>query len=211
MSCDSKTNGEQKFLRDIQKDLCVVFDVGSRNYSEFTDVECEVHYFEPVKHFIDELSSQSNKNCTSFFNNFGLGHENAELYYYPKYESFYNRVNSCKVSDEKNKITLRIKTAKDYIVEKNVSRIDFLKIDTEGYELNVLKGFGDSLNIVRYIQFEYGGTYLDSDVKLIEVVDYLKQFGFSDFSYLVPHGRELIKDFTDHYTYCNIVCEKAVI
>ena len=39
-------------------------------------------------------------------------------------------------------IVLHIKKGKDYIISNNIQNIDFLKIDTEGYELNVLQGFG---------------------------------------------------------------------
>jgi len=94
-------------------------------------------------------------NKASYFNSFGLGEENKQLYYYPKYQSFYDRINSCSISDEDNKIMLNIKTGKDYIINNNIKNIDFLKIDTEGYELNVLKGFEDHLENVKIIQFEY--------------------------------------------------------
>jgi FkbM family methyltransferase len=35
--------------------------------------------------------------------------------------------------------------------------IDYVKIDVEGHELSVLKGFGDFLEKVRLVQFEFGG------------------------------------------------------
>ena len=117
--------------------------------------EGEVHYFEPVQEFIEALSAQPNKNRKSVFNNFGLGNENKELYYYPRYQSFFNRINSCGINDDMNKIMLNIKKAKDYIVEKDIKIIDFLKIDTEGYELYVLQDFEDFLKNVKIIQFEY--------------------------------------------------------
>lgn len=40
--------------------------------------------------------------------------------------------------------------------------IDLVKIDVEGYELNVLKGFGHHLQRVRVVQFEMGGTDIDT-------------------------------------------------
>ena len=43
---------------------------------------------------------------------FGLGENNTALYYYPKYQSFYNRTTSCKIDDDKNKILLNIKKSK---------------------------------------------------------------------------------------------------
>lgn len=202
---DSNTNGEKRLFLKIKNNLQIIFDVGCRSNSEFLFFNGEVHYFDPVHTFIDDLSSQLNCNDKSFFNKFGLGNENKDLYYYPKYESFFNRINSCKVSDDANKILLTIKKGKDYVIENNIKNIDFLKIDTEGYELDVLKGFNDYLHNVKIIQFEYGGTFLDNNIKLIDVINYLKQYNFTKFYYLTPYSIKLITDFNDHYMYCNIV------
>ena len=205
-NCDPKTNGEEKFFSFIKNKINVIFDVGCRTDSEFVDFTGEVHYFDPVDDFIEKLKQQNNKNTSAYFNNFGLGNENSLIYYYPKYQSFYDRVNSCHHSDDSNKKLLCIKKGKDYIDEKNIRYIDFLKIDTEGYELNVLKGFDDFLENVKIIQFEYGGTFLDNNVKLIDVISYLQDKGFHKFSYVASNGLSPITDFTDHYQYCNIVC-----
>ena len=142
----------------------------------------------------------------SYFNNFGLSDVNDILWYYPSYQSFYNRTISCHRDDDANKIKLIVKKASDYIKENNITLIDFVKIDTEGSELKVIKGFEDCLKFVKILQFEYGGTFLDNNKKLIDVINYLEQKGFYKFSYLTSYGTEIITDFTDHYQYCNIVC-----
>lgn len=204
---DTNTNGERYFYSTIKDRIKVIFDVGSRYDSEFLDFTGEVHYFEPMKEYLDRLkSSRNNLNIKSYWNNFGLGNTKGFIDYFPKYQSFFNRTVSCGIDESKNKIKLQIQTGKDYILENNIEKIDFMKIDTEGYELNVLKGFDDLLNRVNIIQFEYGGTYLDSGVKLREIVDYLQTKGFYGFSYISPFGTILINDFSDHYQYCNIVC-----
>lgn len=205
-NCNSKTNGEYLFFRNIKDNIKVIFDVGCRSDSEFIEFEGDVHYFDPVDDFINKLKQIKNLNKNSYFNNFGLGETNTLLYYYPKYQSFYDRINSCIVSDDSNKITLTIKKGKDYVINNNIKNIDFLKIDTEGYELNVIKGFEEMLENVKIIQFEYGGTYLDNNVKLLDIITYLERKGFYKFSYLTEYGTEIIKDFNDHYLYCNIVC-----
>lgn len=205
-NCDSKTNGEYNFFLKIKNHINVIFDIGCRTDSEFINFKGEVHYFDPVDEFIETLSKQPNINSKSQFNNFGLGNENTKIYYYPKYQSFYDRINSCNISDDANKIILNIKKASDYIIEKNILSIDFVKIDTEGYELNVLQGFEEYLRDVKIIQFEYGGTFLDNNLKLINVINYLEYYGFEKFSYLTSDGVKLITDFTDHYQYCNIIC-----
>ena len=205
-NCDSKTNGEEKFFIDIKDKINVIFDVGCRQDSEYINFNGEVHYFDPINDFIENLKNQKNANKKSYFNNFGLGNENSEFYYYPKYESFYDRINSCGISDDSNKILLHIQKGKDYVISKNIEAIDFLKIDTEGFELNVLTGFDDYLENVKIIQFEYGGTFLDNNTKFLDVINYLENKGFYKFSYLTNNGPIIITDFNDHYQYCNIVC-----
>ena len=205
-NCDSKTNGEEHFFMSIKDKIQLIFDVGCRSDSEFIHFTGEVHYFDPVQDFIDKLKKQPNVNKASYFNSVGLGDESKELYYYPRYQSFHDRIHSCHASDASNKITLHIQKGYDYVTEKKIKGIDFLKIDTEGYELNVLKGFEGFLKNVKVIQFEYGGTFLDNNTRLRDVTQYLEKQGFYNFSYLTTNGTERITDFSDHYQYCNIVC-----
>lgn len=205
-NCDYNTNGEHDFFMKIKDSINIIFDVGCRSDSSFINFIGEVHYFDPVKEYVEQLKKYTNFNKISYFNNFGLGEENKKLYYYPRYQSFYDRTNSCKVSDDSNKLLLEIKKGKDYVFNNNIKNIDFLKIDTEGYELNVIQGFEDFLENIKIIQFEYGGTFLDNKIKLNDVVNYLEQKGFYKFSYLTKNGTVIITDFNDHYQYCNIVC-----
>jgi FkbM family methyltransferase len=205
-NCDSKTNGEYTFYTNIRKYIKVIFDVGTKRDSLFTDFEGEVHYFEPVKEHLENLSIQPTNNSKSFYNNFGLSDENKDSYYYPKYESFFDRIESCKESDDKNKIVLKLNRGDIYMLNKNITTIDFLKIDTEGYELKVIKGFGEYIKNIKIIQFEYGGTFLDNNTKLIDVINYLEKYGFHKFAYLTNSGPVLASDFKDHYQYCNIIC-----
>ena len=107
--CNPQTNGEQHFFWTIKDKIDVIFDVGCRTDSEFTQFKGEVHYFDPVSWFIEILSVQPNSNKKSRFNKFGLGDANKELYYYPRYQSFYDRINSCSISDAENKVLLTIK------------------------------------------------------------------------------------------------------
>jgi len=205
-NCDPKTNGELDFYNSIKDKINIIFDVGSRSDSEYINFIGEVHYFDPVEEYINKLSKLKSNNIKSIFNKFGLSDNNMILYYYPRYESFYNRINSCHIDDSSNKISLLVKKGKDYMINNNINHIDFLKIDTEGYELNVLKGFEEYISYIDIIQFEYGGTFLDNNTKLIDVFNYLKQYNFNNFSYLTSEGLSLLTDYNDHYQYCNIVC-----
>lgn len=207
---DPETNGEKWFYETIKDEISVIFDVGCRTDTLFYDFKGEVHFFDPVVDFITQLKKNYIfKNSSSFFNTVGLGNDSIETYYYPRYQSFCNRLESCKVDDSPNKIKLQIIKAEDYINTNNVKNVDFLKIDTEGYELEVLKGFENYLQNIKYIQFEYGGTYLDKNIKLIDVIDCLRKQGFCFFYYLSNNNLIPINNYSDHYNYCNIVCMKV--
>ena len=93
--CNPETNGEYSFFNSIQNKIKVIFDVGSRNDSQFTDYNQEVHYFEPDPNFYQQIKNKPNRNKLSYFNNFGLSNTNEYLWYYPLYQSFYNRILSC--------------------------------------------------------------------------------------------------------------------
>ena len=43
----------------------------------------------------------------------------------------------------------------DYINNKKIKQIDFLKIDTEGYELNILVGLEKNFSKVSVVMFEH--------------------------------------------------------
>jgi FkbM family methyltransferase len=89
----------------------------------------------------------------------------------------------------------------DFVKEKSIEKIGFIKIDTEGHELSVLKGLKQSLldNKVEYIQMEYGdcirerGSDLDDILNLLEDTDY-KVYDFKDDSFV-----EINKDNWESY------------
>ncbi len=53
------------------------------------------------------------------------------------------------------------KTTDTYLKNPNTI-IDYVKIDVEGHELDVLEGFGNLLDKIGIIQFEFGGTNIDT-------------------------------------------------
>ena len=58
--------------------------------------------------------------------------------------------------------------------------IDLVKIDTEGYDFNVVKGLGKSINKVRYIYFEHHfHDMLMKDYKFNDIDRYLKKNNFN--------------------------------
>lgn len=81
--------------------------------------------------------------------------------------------------DNSNRHEVAVTTLDQFAAEHNISRIDLLKIDTEGTELEVLKGAHDLLSEgrIRAIQFEFNEMNIVSRVFL------------KDFYELIPHYR----------------------
>lgn len=198
---------EYRFFKQfIEPTAKVIFDVGSRFDTKFSDFHGIVHYFEPNTNFLEKLKPLvKNKNC--YFNNFGLSDKNEMIEYYNEQQSFVHRkLTHPDTYMNWTKSIFEVRRADEYIKNNTIKEIDFLKIDTEGYEFNVLKGFGDELKIINCIQFEYGGTYIDSGDKLKDVIEHLARYGFTDFSYLEFDGLIPLTSFEDHYQHTNIVC-----
>ncbi len=83
-----------------------------------------------------------------------------------------------------------------------------LKVDTEGHELSVLRGFGDLLSaeVIDCIQFEYGGTTLDAHTTLRELYQFLVSRGFV-IGRLLPTSIEVqnYHPFMEDFEYRNYV------
>lgn len=64
-------------------------------------------------------------------------------------------------------------------IKNNNRIIDYVKIDVEGNELLVLEGFGELINKTRLIQFEFGGSNIDTRTYFKDFWLYFMKHNFS--------------------------------
>ena len=144
---------EIHFYQSILHELNIVFDVGCRDDNIFDELKpgIEVHLFDPVQkpELIEKIAWKAN----IYFNNIGLGDKKETSVFHPAYGSILLRDDEPKCIDH-TEITINIDTVENYCKEKGIDHIDLLKIDTEGYDFNVIKGCGEMINRIKYIQFE---------------------------------------------------------
>tara|TARA_B110001450_G_scaffold208394_1_gene199062 strand:+ start:1040 stop:1768 length:729 start_codon:yes stop_codon:yes gene_type:complete len=82
-----------------------------------------------------------------------------------------------KFSINKNLIS-QIKLSQ-FIEKKKIKKISILKIDTEGYELDVIKGLGQNIQLVEFIYFEHHyDNMIKKNYKFSEIHDFLLTNGF---------------------------------
>ncbi len=69
--------------------------------------------------------------------------------------------------------------ASDYLKKKNIKKINFLKIDTEGYEYEVLLGFDDLISNIEIIMFEHHyDNMIDKKYTFSDINNLLKKNNF---------------------------------
>ena len=219
-----KGSGEAFFLDTICKEdhlLCI--DVGANigNYSRYIleNSNSKIIAFEPSKQSFKKLNTlkKNFKNRIYTFN-FGLGNRKKKLnLYYDKKNSLWanfnpevNEIDYLKnnKSIEKSKIE---KLDTIFFLNKKIfkERIKLLKIDTEGFEYEVLLGSIKFIkkNKPKYIQIEYNWHHLFKNVNLYKISKLLKDYQAYK---ILPHSSGLLKidpkrPENNYYNYSNYV------
>ncbi len=169
-----KKNDYQKFN--------IFFDIGAHEgesiilFSKNFQIK-KIYSFEPspfnFKRLTDNKKSiQSRfKNLEIYLENYALGSEKKKIVMKQLSESSSSTINQINQSSKyfkKKNFFLNLKNKKfteeveisqiklsDYLVEKKIPKIDFLKIDTEGYEFKVLLGMEKYIQKASLIMFEH--------------------------------------------------------
>lgn len=78
-------------------------------------------------------------------------------------------------------VQVRVTTGDKYCADRGVNRVDIIKVDTEGHDLDVLKGFREMLvrSPVPLIQFEFGFVHIPARNILEDFYDLLRPLGYA--------------------------------
>lgn len=117
------------------------------SFSKLVGIHGNVHGFEPdtINHTrcTENLRLNDFKNIT--LNKLGLGNTAGEFRI--KVDTPTNRGgNRITDQNDKNSEVIQIITLDQYVLDKNISKIDLIKIDVEGFEFNVLKGAENTIS-----------------------------------------------------------------
>ncbi len=198
--------GEKNFIKKLNKfnpKLCL--DIGA-NVGSYSDMllsytKSNVIAYEPNKFsfkILKNLKSNNKKRFKCF--NLAISNKNkiGSLFYGSKTSelaSIMENSDKIKFTQGANKNKMKIKLSsldKIYIENKKLFReLDFIKIDTEGHELEVLQG---SKKIIRdlkpkFIQIEFNTYQLIKNTTLIDYQKYLKNYNAFR---LLPFGKKML-------------------
>lgn len=216
-----KETGEDYFLRNFLKKIenPIVLDVGGNIGRYAMKVKqithrAVIYSFEPNPETFEKLSESAKKYGFKAYN-FGCSDDNSKLWLYDyaardatSHASLYKEVieNIHKVKS-KNILVDLIKLD-DFVLEHNIEEVDLLKIDTEGNELKVLKGFEKFITLkkIKVIQFEFNEMNVISRVFFRDFYEMLDGY---EFYRMLPSGIVPLKDYNP--LFCEIFAFQNII
>jgi FkbM family methyltransferase len=143
-----------------------VFDVGCQNDNIFYEINpnADIHLFDP------ELNSALSVQPGIKYNNIALGSKKEVVDFHYHYGSILLRDNEDRFNGHHQSKRIYVDTIFNYCKDNKIKQIDYLKIDTEGYDFEVIKGAGKLINKIKYIQFEEWDTGMDA------IMDFFKGY-----------------------------------
>jgi FkbM family methyltransferase len=186
--CDMKVNGELSVIKTFIAPGAVVFDVGANKGDWSNDVfrhhpNVSIYAFEPIPALYSSLTRQFAQYRFAAYE-LAISKEDG-LKSFDFYEGENSRASGLYERPiiaylSPSKLTVKTMKLDSFCKEMQINRIDFLKIDTEGSEFDVLCGARELIKnrAIKVIQFEYGGTYKDAGITLKEVYRFLRQHGY---------------------------------
>jgi len=199
----------------------LIIDVGAnigQSVDEFKKIwpDSKIHCFEPQDECLKQLESTAFKYENVFVNNYAAGSEKKDQIFYShdisSGTSGFNKVNfSSKDSIDLSKVSskdrdsfelkynhervVKVDRLDNYLSNNSINNIDLLKIDTQGFEPEVIEGLGDSISDVKVLITElmfydyYDRSLSFYDIEKILIPKGFKLFDISHISKNPMNGR----------------------
>ncbi|MEQ9298909.1 MAG: FkbM family methyltransferase [Cyclobacteriaceae bacterium] len=215
-TADLKGSGELKALKLLRfhlGDSPTILDVGA-NIGDYsialveTFPRANIHSFEPVRATFEMLcyNTESFQNITT--HHLGLGDLDEDSKIFFSETSAHSSMLGHRGVQSQDQFTETIQVVRldNFALTAQIEIVDFLKIDVEGFEINVLRGAEELLKAkkIKCIQFEFGGTMIDAHVFLKDFYDLLDE-NYNLFR-ITKSGLFPIGGYHSHYEifhYCN--------
>lgn len=205
------TSNEEAAFALIHTATPLVFDVGAHT-GEYTALvkrhfpAATVHGFEPSMQHFALLQQTTAALDRVTLNRLALGKEEGEATLYR------DQAVSGLASLTKRQLahyaiamdmeeTVQLATVDRYVARHGIARIDLMKIDVEGHEMDVLAGAAETLAAGRIavVQFEFGGSNLDTRTTLRDFFFFFTAQHAFDLFVITPRGLAPIAAYNEIY------------
>lgn len=187
------TSGEKNLLKLVNFELKniespILFDVGA-NDGKYIEEMCSVfnrntpviYGFEPSKFTYEKLVKKFENDPNIHLKQIGLAANKGEMQlYYNEQGSGWASLYERQVSEFNKGLSqsevVSLDTLDNFCLANDIDHVDFMKIDVEGHELEVLKGGKETLKNIRFIQFEFSFANYDSRTFMKDFFEILNDF-----------------------------------
>jgi len=200
----------------------VIADVGGYNggtadYLSRQFKDSTVFCFEPNKGMINKLMETAAKNPKVVIRNIALGQLKSKALFHVtsnNLSSSLNELNKVEIQntpdgfrqgfDEKETLTVEVSTLDEEF--KDVSRLLLIKLDTQGTEINILKGGAETLKKTKLILTELNNHHLYKNTcQYFEVDEFLRNNSFKLVDIIVSYrGEQGVTEYDALYENINI-------
>ena len=216
---NSRETGEEFFIEKYlsKKKINLCFDIGANigNYSKLllSKTKSKVISFEPLPHVFNELK----ENLAAYsdrilFVNKGIGSKNETIAINynnssNSHASFSEEVNDISYLNNNEKLLVEVITIDDYCKENNIASIDFIKIDTEGFEKEVFEGAIKTFEKIKpkFIQIEFNWHQLFRNTSLLFFSRKLPDYEVYQLTYNNIRKVDVKDPFSNIYMFSNFV------
>lgn len=226
-----KYSGENRFIEvfykiNADKKELLVIDVGA-NKGDYVKLLLEKNRNKNLQIIAIEPDPTTFKRLTKNFLgqkikllNYACDEKNGRRFFYSDnigeglFSSFYKGVENTVENLNSSKIKVNTIKLDEIINREKIKNVNLLKVDTEGSEIEVLRGCIHAIrnNKVELIQFEFNSMNLSTRVFLKDFLLFLKEYSFYR---LLPHGIIKLEKynslFWEIFAYQNIVAVRKDI
>lgn len=175
----------------------------------------EIHIFEPSAENVKILNNKFGEKQNIIINNVGLSDTSREGILYSDFPGSglgsltKRRVDHFDLTFSENEKIKLIRFDHYWVDESKI--IDLFKMDVEGHEYDVLKGIGEKIHKIRFIQFEFGGCNIDTRIFFQDFWYFFKEYNFHVYR-ITPFGLIRVDNYTEsqeNFTTTNYLCFNA--
>lgn len=192
--------------RILSSQTPMLFDVGANTGQTIDDMrhvfpESEIHSFEPHGRIFSQLSSAHGHKARVHLNNVGLGSKPGHLPFNEHPMSVFSSflpINRQRWGDYSSTVEVPVTTLDSYCSDKRVASIDVLKLDTQGFEMEILKGANAMLPKTKLLYLEITlAKYYEESPRFDSVYGFLADRGFEVVSFYDFHYGDNRLDWFD--------------
>ncbi len=208
-------------LSNSKPTLCI--DIGG-NRGKYTEQilkkfpDCKIVIFEPAKINVNKLKEKFANNDKVIIEKFAISSKIGKQTLFSNSEGSgmasltKRRLDHYKIDFNYNEIVNTIRFEDYWINKLESQKINFCKIDVEGHEFDVLNTFGKAINFVDVIQFEFGGTNIDTRTFFQDYWYFFKKYNFQLYR-MSPMGLvpvNIYKEIEEFFLITNYLAKKKI-